>query len=360
MPRKGLRSLEIGGRRIGAGAPLFVIAEIGLNHGGSLDRALAMVDAAAEAGASAVKLQTLIATELVAPSCPVPAHLSAASLLEFFERFELDEAAHRAIAARARQRGLAFLSTPLSLGAVDLLERVGVDAYKIASGDITWRGLISACAATGKPLVISTGMAGAGEVAAALWGARLGGASAAALMHCVSAYPVPPGQENLRTIELLADMFGVPTGLSDHAPDTSAVAVAVALGADLYERHLVLDRSGAVDDAVSSTPDQFAALVRTAARTQQALGNGQKRCGTAESRNVQASRRALCAARDLPAGTVVQGSDVIALRPGNGLVPDRLEHLLGVRLVRAIPAGSPFLEADLAGTYLLEGIDAVA
>ncbi len=197
-------SIRIAGREVGAGRPLFAIAEIGLNHSGSLERALAMVDAAAAAGAAAVKLQTLEATALVAPSCPAPAHVEATSLTEFFQAFELDEAAHRAVAARARQHGMAFISTPFSLHSVDLLERVGVDAFKVASGDLTWDALIERVARSGKPLIISTGMATLAEVAHALATARLAGATQIVLLHCVSAYPNPRGAENLKAIDTLA------------------------------------------------------------------------------------------------------------------------------------------------------------
>ena len=150
--------LRIGPKVAGEGAPLFVVAEIGLNHDGSVERALSLVDAAAAAGAAAVKLQTLDAAALVAPGAPAPAHVSAASMVDFFRRFELDEAAHARVVARARERGLAVMATPLSEEAVDMLERVGIDAYKIASGDITWEALITKAARTGKPVVISTGM----------------------------------------------------------------------------------------------------------------------------------------------------------------------------------------------------------
>ena len=149
---------EIAGRAIGPGARVFVIAEIGLNHGGSVDRALAMVDAAAAAGASAIKLQTLVANELVAGSCPAPAHVRAASLREFFATYELDLDAHRAVIARARAHRLAVMSTPFSERAVSMLELLGIDAFKIASGDLTYTGLITAAARTGRPLILSTGM----------------------------------------------------------------------------------------------------------------------------------------------------------------------------------------------------------
>ncbi len=277
-------SLEIGQRRVGAGHPLFVIAEIGLNHGGSPDRALALVDAAAAAGASAVKLQTLFASELVAAACPAPAHVQSDSLRDFFSTFELDEAAHRAIAQRAHRHGLAFLATPFSLRAVALLERVGVDAYKIASGDLTWDGLIERAAATGRPLVISTGMAALAEASHALGVARRGGAAQVALLHCVSAYPVPRGSENLRAIRTLASTLEVPVGLSDHGEDTFAVPMAVALGASIYERHLVLAHDdGSIDGAVSSTREELARTIQDAARAAAALGSGEKICLPAEA-----------------------------------------------------------------------------
>jgi sialic acid synthase SpsE len=348
MSRDAQESIVIGPHRIGAGAPLFVIAEIGLNHGGSLDRALALVDAAAAAGASAVKLQTLVADGLVAPGAPAPAHVRATSMREFFATFELDEAAHHAIAARARAHGLALMATPLCAPAVDLLERVGVDAYKIASGDLTWDHLIGRCARTHKPVVISTGMASAEEAGRGLASARAGGASQVALMHCVSAYPVPEGSENLRAIATLSETFRVPVGLSDHGADTFAVPMAVAMGASLFERHIVLAAGdGSIDADVSSTPEEFADLVRAAGRAARALGTGEKRCLPAEEANLRASRRGLYAVRSLPAGHLIGPDDVIALRPLAGLDANHGPRLVGGRLSRNVEAGMPFLECDL-------------
>jgi sialic acid synthase SpsE len=343
-----VRSFEIGGRAIGTAAPLFVMAEIGLNHGGSVDRALALVDAAADAGADAVKFQTLVARDLVAPGCPAPAHVNADSLADFFATFELDEAAHVRLAARARARGLKVMATPFSLAAVAMLERVGIDAYKIASGDLTWDQLISRCAATGKPLIVSTGLASLDEVGRALAVARSAAARSVALLHCVSAYPVPRANENLRAIATLARAFGVPVGLSDHADDTFAVPMAVALGASIYERHLVLDAdSDAIDRAVSSTPLELAALVAAARRAQAALGHGRKECLPSEAANRAPSRRALCAARDLPVGHVLAAEDLIALRPGSGIPPGHLPGLIGLRLLRPLTRGAVFHYDDL-------------
>jgi sialic acid synthase SpsE len=341
-------AIEIGGRAVGAGHPLFAIAEIGLNHGGSVDRALALVDAAAAAGASAVKLQTLIAGELVSSEAPAPAHVRATSMREFFAAFELDEAAHRRLAERARSRGLAVIATPLSESAVDLLERVGVDALKIASGDLTWDRLIRRCAATGRPLVISTGMATLGEAGQALAVARAGGARQVALLHCVSAYPVPEGSDNLRAIATLARTFRVPVGLSDHGADGSALPLAIALGASLYERHImVAPGDGSIDADVSSTAPELDRLIRSAARARAALGDGAKVCLAAEAVNQQASRRALYTTRALPVGHLVSAADVIALRPAAGLDPGSEQRLIGSRLARRIEQGSPFLETDL-------------
>jgi sialic acid synthase SpsE len=347
--------ITIGGRRVAEDVPLFAMAEIGVNHGGSADRAVALVDAAASAGAHAVKLQTIVARELVAPGCPAPAHVRAASLLEFFERFELDESAHLRIAERARDHGLKVVSTPLSLGAVDLLERVGVDAYKIASGDLTWDQLIARAAATGKPLVISTGMATLAEVHHALAVARAAGAPQLALLHCVSAYPVPRGSENLLAIRSLRRECRVPVGLSDHGDDAFALPMAVALGASIYERHLVLEDDGdAVDRPVSSTPAQFAAAVGAARRAWAALGSGRKACLGVEVVNLVASRRSLCAARALEAGATLAPDDLVALRPATGLSPAHLPMVTGRRLARPVAHGEPIRSCDLEPIRLTE------
>ena len=335
-------AMSIAGRRVAEDIPPFVIAEIGLNHGGSPERALALVDAAASAGAHAVKLQTIVAEALVAPACPAPAHVSARSLVEFFRQFELDEAAHHAVAERASMRGLKVISTPFSEASVDMLERVGVDAYKIASGDITWDQLIVRAASTGKPLIISTGMSTLAEAHHALALARLAGAEHVALLHCVSAYPVPKGSENLLAIRTLGEECRVPVGLSDHGEDTFALPIAVGLGACLYERHLVLDdEHDAIDRAVSSTPAELAAAIRAGRRAWSALGSGRKACLAAEAVNVVASRRSLCATRPLPAGHELTADDFVALRPATGLPPSALGSLVGRRLVRAIAAGEP-------------------
>ncbi len=348
-------AISVAGRRVAEDIPPFVIAEIGINHGGSVDRALALVDAAAAAGAHAVKLQTIVAEELVGPTCPAPSHVDAPSLVEFFRQFELDERAHHAVAERASLRGLKVISTPFSESAVDLLERVGVDAYKIASGDLTWDQLILRCASTGKPLIISTGMSTLAEAHHALAVARLAGAEHVALLHCVSAYPVPKGSENLLAIRTLADECRVPVGLSDHGEDAFALPIAVALGASIYERHIVLaDDTDAVDRAVSSTPAELAAAVRAGRRAWSSLGSGRKACLAAEGANAIASRRSLCAARPLPVGHTLTSADLVALRPSKGLPPSSLASVLGCRLVRPLEGGEPLTPSHVEGYALVE------
>lgn len=332
---------EIAGRAIGSGARVFTIAEIGLNHGGSVDRALEMVDAAAAAGASAIKLQTLVADELVASTCPAPAHVTATSLREFFATYELDLDAHRAVIARARAHRLAVLSTPFSERAVSMLELLGIDAFKIASGDLTYPGLITAAARTGRPIILSTGMSFLPEIVESVASARLAGADQIAVLHCVSAYPTPPECQNLRAIATLADTLQVPVGLSDHGTGLNAAIAAVALGACIYERHLVLDEDmTAIDRPVSSTPAELGTIIRAMAQTRLALGDGRKIPQSAERPNVAPSRRGLYANRPLQAGTRVEPGDLVALRPASDFSPADLSALLGSILHCDVPAGS--------------------
>jgi sialic acid synthase SpsE len=347
-----LAAMRIGGRPVGGGAPLFVVAEIGLNHDGDPARALALVDAAAAAGADAVKLQSLRAETLVAPDPAAGraslAHVDAPSLREVFARFELDEAAQRAVAERARARGLAFLSSPFDEAAVDMLVRLGADALKIASGDITHHRLIGRAAATGLPLVMSTGLSTLEEVAAAVTCAREHGARSLALLHCVSAYPTPDDQQNLAAIRTLATVFGLPVGLSDHTAEANGIAVAVTLGACLYERHVkASDDDAVIDAAVSSSPAALARIIATAAGTRAMLGDGVRRAQPAEQPNHAGSRRGLYAARDITAGEVITEADLVALRPERGVPADCWRGLAGTIARRTIAAFSPFELADL-------------
>ena len=211
-----------------------------------------------------------------------------------------------------------------------MLEALELDAYKIASGDLTYDRLIVRAARTGRPLILSTGMSELAEVSRALQVATMAGASELAVLHCVSAYPTPPDAENLRAIATLAESTGFPTGLSDHGSGLLSAVAAVALGACIYERHLVLDADeDAIDRAVSSTPTELKAIVAAMGQTRAALGDGIKRCQPAERPNVVPSRRGLYAARTLAAGHRFTAADIAALRPASDLAPDKLEMLVG-------------------------------
>lgn len=345
----------IGGRPIGREHDPFVIAEIGLNHDGLPERALALVDAAAEAGAHAVKLQSLRAATLVANAPASLAHVDAASLREVFSRYELDEAAHAAVAARAWQRGLAFLSTPFDEAAVDMLVRLGCDAVKIASGDLTHHRLIARAARTGRPLILSTGLSLMEEVIAAVRCARDAGASSIALLHCVSAYPVPDDQQNLAAIATLASATGLPVGLSDHSRHGADAGLAVALGLAIYERHIKADDDDQViDAAVSSSPAQLRTIVEAMRRARLALGTGRREPQPAELPNLQGSRRGLYAARALPPGHLIEDEDLVALRPATGIDASRRHELIGLRTRRALAEGEAFVLDDLAGRQARE------
>jgi sialic acid synthase SpsE len=327
---------------------VFAIAAIGLNHGGDVARAISLVDAAAWAGARAVSIQALDAARLVAPSSPAPRHVVASSLREFLSGLELDVAATRAVVARARSHGLVVVSTPLSEEGVEMLESCDVDAYAITSGDLTYDGLITEAARMGKPVVITTGMGTLEESVRAVNVARRAGAERIAVLHCVSAYPAPVNHENLGAIVTLQSALDVPVGLSDHGTGGVCSAVAaVALGACIYERHLMVG-DDAIDRAVSSTPGEFRAIVESMRQTRLALGDGRKRCGPAEAPNKPLSRRGLYARRALRAGERLSALDLIALRPETVLGPADLSRLVHSTLARDLAAGMPITLDHLA------------
>ena len=331
------------------GGPVYSIAEIGLNHGGSPAQALRMVDAAARAGVTAIKLQSIVADRLVAPTARL-GHVGTSSLVDFFRGLELDWDAHRAVVARARERRVLAVTTPFAVDVVPTLDAMGFDAFKIASGDLTYHALVEAVAATGRPIILSSGMSTLADVVDAVARARAAGATDVAVLHCVSAYPTPVADENLRAIATLREACGVPVGLSDHGRGLSSAIAAVALGATLYERHLVLDDdTGAIDRAVSSTPDELATIVAAMEDTRVALGDGLKVCRPAERPNRSASRRGLYATRDLAPGERLTASDLVALRPQATLAASDAPRLLGGVVSRPIAAGQPLALGDVAG-----------
>ena len=338
---------EIAGQNIGAGAPMRVIAEIGLNHNGDADLAHRLVDACADAGAWAIKLQVFDADELLIAGAPAPAHVRADSLRAFFAQFELQGPAYAALMAHARARGLVTIATAFDSAAVEMLLAIGIDAFKVASGDLTHVLLIEQVARTGLPVILSTGMSIESDIWNAVGWAVGAGTRSLALLHCVSAYPAPDAQQNLRAVATLAREYKLPTGLSDHGMGGDAALLAYAQGATLYERHVYLPGTDAIDAPVSSTPEQLRDIVVRLARAHDAMGDGRREPVEAEHANIIPSRRGLYARRAIAAGNTIAAEDVVALRPAGALGAEYARDLIGSRAPRAIAAAAAFEPGDL-------------
>lgn len=322
---------------------IVVVAEIGNNHEGDVERARKLVRAAAAAGADAVKFQTYKTELFVRPADE-----------ERFARlksFELSQEAFAVLADLAHELGLAFVSTPLDLESATFLEEVA-DAVKIASGDNTFVPLIRQVAAGSKPMIMSTGLVDLDEARAALElarGARPSGAEVA-LLHCVTAYPAQPAEINLRVIPELASALGCTVGYSDHTLGIEACVAAAAIGARILEKHVTLDPppSDFRDHDLSARPDELAELVRRVRLVEELLGTGEKRPQASEVELRDAVRRSIAARRDLPAGHVIVASDLAWLRPGEGIAPGREGEVVGRILRRAVTAGEQLRPDDLA------------
>ncbi len=347
-----VQPIDIAGCRIGAGRA-FLIAEGGVNHNGDPDLAHRLVDAAADGAADAVKFQTFDPAALAAAGAPMADYQRAAGergadQREMLARLALPLEAWAGLQQHAHERGLVFLSTPFDIGSAELLDRLGVPAFKVGSGELTNIGFIERLARFGRPMLISTGMADMLEVADAVDAVRRAGDPPIALLHCVSSYPAAPEDANLRAIETLRAAFGVPSGWSDHTPGIELPIGAVALGASIVEKHLTLDRTmPGPDHAASLEPDAFAAMTAAIRAVEPALGTGDKRPVEAELRVARVARRSLHWTRDLALGEVVAEEDLVALRPATGLSPARLRDVVGRRTARAVRAGAAATAGDL-------------
>ena len=337
--------VTIGEQKVGPGLPCLVIAEAGVNHNGSLEMALRLIDAAADAGADIVKFQTFKAEEVVSPIAPkadyqVQTTGGSESQLEMVKKLELQPEAFRQIERRCRERGIVFMSTPFDKGSVDLLKDLGVVAFKIGSGELTNLPFLSYVAAQGKPMILSTGMSNLDEVAAAVGAVRAAGNRELVILHCVSNYPAAPSSVNLRVMKTLEDEFGVPVGYSDHTEGIAIPLAAVALGACIVEKHFTLDRSlPGPDHRASLEPHELAAMMRGIRTVEAALGDGIKQPAAEELNTAAVARRSLVAACDLQAGTVLLDAMVAIRRPGTGLPPSALLQLVGRCLRQDVAAG---------------------
>lgn len=337
----------IAGRRIGAGHPPYVIAELSGNHNGELARALRLIEVAKEAGADAVKLQTYTADTITidhdGPEFRIEGGLwHGRRLHELYREAHTPWDWHPALFEHARKIGITCFSSPFDPTAVDFLQSLGAPAFKIASFEIVDTPLIAVAARTGKPLIVSTGMANAAEIADAVAAARGAGAGGLALLHCVSGYPTPASQANLARIAALAAKFDCPVGLSDHTLGVEVAIASVACGACIIEKHFTMARSeGGPDAAFSLEPNELAQLVAGVRTAHEALGSADYGLADSEKASV-IFRRSLYVVRDVAAGEAFTSENVRSIRPGNGLPPKHLPDILGRAAARAISRGTPF------------------
>jgi pseudaminic acid synthase len=339
-------SIKIADRRIALDEAPYVIAEMSANHNGNIETAFKIIEAAKQAGADAVKLQTY-RPDTITLNCDSDDFRIHGGLWDGRTLYELYEEAHMPwewhapLFAHARKQGITIFSSPFDNTAVDLLEDLNAPAYKIASFEAVDIPLIKYVASTGKPMIISTGMADAQEIQEAIEAAREGGCKQLAVLHCVSGYPAPSEDYNLRTIPDMIQRFGLVTGLSDHTLDNTTAITSVAMGASIIEKHFTLDRSGGgPDDSFSLEPAELAALCKDSKTAWAALGRVDYGRKSSEQGNVK-FRRSLYFVKDLKAGDVITADAVRSVRPGFGLPPKYLAKILGKKTKLRVSLNTP-------------------
>lgn len=337
-------AINIDGRMVGDGCPVYIIAEAGSNHNRDYDTALRLIDVAADSGADAVKFQTYSAETLYSKKTPTMTYIKKDGLLkdgesiwDLIKRIEMPREWHEGLAAHCRSRGITFLSTPFDLKAVEELEAVNVAAYKIASFEIVHYPLLRAVGRTGKPVILSSGMADLEDIDLAIKTIRGVGDSDIALMHCAIGYPPKDEDVNLRAMDTMRDAFGLPVGFSDHTMGHRTDAAAVARGACVIEKHFTLSRSqDGPDHPFSLEPDELKSMVQAVRDTEKLLGSSVKKHTESESELYSLARRSLVAAKDISAGSILSEDMIEVKRPGFGVSPKDIEKLIGKKAARNI------------------------
>lgn len=339
--------LKIAGRPIGAGHPIYIIAEMSANHGQDFDEAVRIIHAAKEAGADAVKLQTYTPDTMTLACDSRYFQIGAGTVWQGRNLYDLYGEAFTPwpwqpkLKKVAETLGMVLFSTPFDDTAVEFLEQMDVPAYKVASFELVDLPLLERIAATVKPVIMSTGMATLEEIDEAVQTLRGGGAEQIALLKCTSAYPAPAAEMNLRTIPDLAERFGVAVGLSDHTLDVAVPVASVALGACIIEKHLTLSRAvTGPDSTFSLEPHEFKAMVEAVRTAEKALGTVQYGVSEREQ-STRIFRRSLFVTRDVRAGDILTAENVRSIRPGYGLPPKHLPEVIGHRAICDIPCGTP-------------------
>ncbi|HUQ68228.1 MAG TPA: N-acetylneuraminate synthase [Planctomycetaceae bacterium] len=337
--------ISIGDRIVGPGHPCFVIAEAGVNHNGSLDLALQLVDVAAETGADAVKFQTFKAEKLTTAAAKQADYQSrnlgkTESQLAMLKRLELSADDHHRIIARCAARGILFMSTPFDEDSADFLDDLDMPVIKIPSGEVTNLPFLRHLAAKRRPMILSTGMSALGEVETAVETLQDAGNSQIVLLQCISNYPADPKDVNLRAMHTMATAFGHPVGYSDHTLGIEVSLASVALGACVVEKHFTLDRNmPGPDHLASAEPDEIRQLVQGIRKVEAALGTGRKVAAASEASTAAVARRSIVAARPIIAGSTITRDDLMARRPGTGLSPAMMGQIVGLTAREDIPAG---------------------
>jgi pseudaminic acid synthase len=338
--------IEIAGRPIGPDYLPYVIAELSANHNGKLETALRIIEAAQKAGADAVKLQTYKPDTITLDSDSEDFKIRTGlwdgrTLYELYEEAHMPWDWHKPLFEHARKLGITIFSSPFDNTAIDLLEDLNTPAYKIASFEAVDLPLIKYAASTGKPMIISTGMADAEEIQEAVDAAREGGCKQLAVLHCVSGYPAPAEDYNLRTIPDMMALFGLVTGLSDHTLDNTTAITSVAMGASIIEKHFTLDRSGGgPDDSFSLEPADLVALCQGAKTAWQALGRVDYGRKSSEQGNAK-FRRSLYFVKAMSANEQITPDCIRSVRPGYGLAPKFLHEIIGKKVTQDIKQNSP-------------------
>ena len=343
--------ISIDGRKIGTDYAPYIIAEMSANHNGSIENAFKIIEQAKRCGADAVKLQTYTADTITlnsrAPEFMICGTLwDGQSLHELYQKAHMPWDWHKPLFDFAREQDITIFSSPFDFSAVDLLESLNAPAYKIASFEMVDLPLIRYVAQTGKPMIISTGMADADEIAEAVETAKSAGCRELVVLHCVSGYPAPAADYNLRTLPDMAARFGTLVGLSDHTLDNTTAVASVVLGACVIEKHFTLDRNGGgADDSFSLEPDGLQALCRDSKTAWQALGRVHYGLKSSEQGNVQ-FRRSLYFVKDMQKGDAIDETCIRSVRPGFGIAPKHFDELIGKRLTRNVQANTKTDWAD--------------
>lgn len=339
-----VEAVTIGERRVGSNEPVFIIAEAGVNHNGDMHLAHRLINAAAEAGADAVKFQSFVTEELITPEAPKAGYQvettgDPGSQYKMLKALELSADEQAVLKTHCEQVGILYLCTPYENASVDMLDRMDVAAFKIASTDTTNIPFLRYVANKGRPVILSTGMSTLGEVEQAVNILRAGGLDGKIIiLHCTAEYPAPVSEANLRAILTMQQAFGCPVGFSDHTPGVGASPWAVAVGACVIEKHFTLDRNMVgPDHRASLEPNELADLVRAVHDVEAALGSGIKRPMPSELPNKPLMQKSLVARRSIRAGETITPNDLTCKRPGFGLAPSWFDRVVGKRAAVDIP-----------------------